>query len=103
MELLWCTVLVFLKNEAYFIDSNIFFTYGCMGQSIQEWTKKNLWKTAFKKFEVICLPQQSISLNFFKILSLAILPGPFVNTLPHIFFTRQCQKFSKERYSLLKA
>ena len=24
-----------------------------MGQSIQEWTKKNLWKTAFKKFEVI--------------------------------------------------
>ena len=43
----------FLKNEAYFIDSNIFFTYGCMGQSIQEWTKKNLWKTAFKKFERI--------------------------------------------------
>ena len=24
-----------------------------MGQSIQEWTKWNLWKTAFKKFEVI--------------------------------------------------
>ena len=24
-----------------------------MGQSIQEWTKYNLWKTAFKKFEVI--------------------------------------------------
>ena len=23
-----------------------------MEQSIQEWTKKNLWKTAFKKFEV---------------------------------------------------
>ena len=23
------------------------------GQSIQEWTKKNLWKTAFKKFDVI--------------------------------------------------
>ena len=22
-----------------------------MGQSIQEWTKKNLWKTVFKKFE----------------------------------------------------
>ena len=22
-----------------------------MGQSIQEWTKSNLWKTAFKKFE----------------------------------------------------
>ena len=23
-----------------------------MGQSIQEWTKENLWKTALKKFEV---------------------------------------------------
>ena len=25
-----------------------------MGRGIQELTKKNLWKTAFKKFEVIC-------------------------------------------------
>ena len=24
-----------------------------MGQGIQEWTKEKLWKTAFKKFEVI--------------------------------------------------
>ena len=24
-----------------------------LGQSIQEWTKRNLWKTAFKKFEMI--------------------------------------------------
>ena len=24
-----------------------------MGQNIQEWTKQNLWKTAFKKFEGI--------------------------------------------------
>ena len=24
-----------------------------MGQGIQEWTKQNLWKAAFKKFEVI--------------------------------------------------
>ena len=24
-----------------------------MGHSIQEWTKQNLWKRAFKKFEVI--------------------------------------------------
>ena len=24
-----------------------------MGQSIQEWTKQNLWKTAFKMFEGI--------------------------------------------------
>ena len=46
-----------------------------MGQGIQEWTKQNLWKTAFKKFEVIwsakgCLPQ--------------ILLGAFLNTLTHI-------------------
>ena len=25
-----------------------------LGQSIQEWTKLNLWKTAFKKYSVIC-------------------------------------------------
>ena len=24
-----------------------------MGHGIQEWTKKNLWKAAFKNFEVI--------------------------------------------------
>ena len=24
-----------------------------MGQSIQEWTEQNLWKTAFKKFEEV--------------------------------------------------
>ena len=24
-----------------------------MGQGIQEWTKSNLWKTAFKKIEAI--------------------------------------------------
>ena len=34
-----------------------------MGHGIQEWTKENLWKTAFKG----CLPQ--------------ISPGPFLNTL----------------------
>ena len=27
--------------------------HGHLGQVIQEWTKENLWKTAFKKFEVI--------------------------------------------------
>ena len=26
-----------------------------MGQGIQEWVKENLWKTAFKKFEVTSL------------------------------------------------
>ena len=31
-----------------------------MGQSIQEWTKSNLWKTAFRKFEGVW----SVSTNF---------------------------------------
>ena len=30
------------------------FQEGYVRQSIQEWTKENLWKTAFKKFEGIC-------------------------------------------------
>ena len=41
-----------------------------MGLSIQEWTKENMWKTAFVKFEEVCkgcLPQ--------------ILLGPFLNIL----------------------
>ena len=46
-----------------------------MGQSIQEWTKQNLWKTAFKKFEVISLPR--------------ILLGLFLNTLPHMSIIAQ--------------
>ena len=46
-----------------------------MGQSIQEWTKENLWKTAFSrpypiKFFKGCLPQ--------------ILLGPFLNTWAQI-------------------
>ena len=44
-----------------------------MGQSIQEWIKGNLWKTAFKKIEG-CLPQ--------------ILLGPFLKTLTQIL--RKC-------------
>ena len=46
-----------------------------MGQSIQEWTKQNLWKTAFKK----------ISLQIFQGCLPEILLGPFLNTLSHIF------------------
>ena len=47
-----------------------------MGQGIQEWTKLNLWKTAFKKFENLklkfkdCVPQ--------------ILLGRFLNTLANV-------------------
>ena len=35
------------------IDQSICKVADKMGQSVQEWTKENLWKTAFKKFEVI--------------------------------------------------
>ena len=31
----------------------VFYMVEDMGQSIQEWTKQNLWKTAFKKIEEI--------------------------------------------------
>ena len=40
-----------------------------MGQSIQDWSNWNLWKTAFKKFEVILPVKQTISLQFLKKLS----------------------------------
>ena len=41
-----------------------------MRQSVQEWTKQILWKTAFKKFEG-CLPQNLLS--------------PLLNTLSYIY------------------
>ena len=53
-----------------------------LGQSIQEWTKWNLWKTAFKKFKVIWsgLLKQTISLQLFYRLCLPqISIGPFLN------------------------
>ena len=34
-----------------------------MGQSIEEWTKQNLWKTAFKKLSGYSLLYQIISLQ----------------------------------------
>ena len=45
-----------------------------MGQNIQKWTKKNLWKTAFKKFDFGMLPMPKwvtdhIPLNFLKAVS----------------------------------
>ena len=51
-----------------------------MGQSIQEWTKQNLWKTAFKKHKVMqsALADQKFSLP-------KILPGPCLNILFQIF------------------
>ena len=52
-----------------------------MGQGVQEWTKWNLWKTAFKKFEVcvkygvalIFRPSERIGLVFVLILNSLIL------------------------------
>ena len=53
---------------------------GHMGQGIQEWTKQNLWKTAFKKFEAIW---SAYHFKFFKGCLPQILLGPFLNTLSH--------------------
>ena len=43
-----------------------------MGQDIQQWTKQNLWKTAFKKIFKGCLLQS--------------LLDPFLNTLTHVHY-----------------
>ena len=56
---------------------NMPLSYLHMGQSIQEWTKRNLWNTAkadhiTSKFFKGCIPQ-----NVF---------DPFLNTLPHTNF-----------------
>ena len=53
-----------------------------MDPGIQEWIKYNLWKTAFKKFEVIW--SASYHLRFFKGCLPQILFGTFLNTLTHI-------------------
>ena len=60
-----------------------------MAQSIQEWTKWNLWKTAFKKFEVTWSAKQTISLQIFKGCLPQILLGPFLNTFSYQFQRRE--------------
>ena len=50
-----------------------------LGQSIQEWTKSNLWKTAFEKSERIC-PSNFLKAVFLKF----YLPYLFLNTLFHL-------------------
>ena len=70
-----------------------------MGQSIQEWTKWNLWKTAFKKFEVIWSASDMVCLNrpyhfkFFKGCLPQIPLGPFLNTLSHIYINFEVLSF----------
>ena len=58
--------------------SKRFFYPGHLGQSIQEWTKKDLWKIAFK-----CLNKPYPS-KCFKGCLAQILLDPFLNTLPHL-------------------
>ena len=56
-----------------------------MRQSIQEWTKQNLWKTTFKKFEgVWSACSKPYPFKFFKGCLPQILLGPFLNTLSHM-------------------
>ena len=55
-----------------------------MRQCIQEWTKQNLRKTAFKKVEVIWSAQQTILLQIFKRVSFTSLTCPFLNALIHM-------------------
>ena len=51
-----------------------------IGQSIEEWTKWNLWKTAFK---TACLSKR-YHFKFFKGYLPQISLGPFFNTLSHV-------------------
>ena len=62
-----------------------------MGQGIKEWTKQNLWKTAFKKLEVISSVLYSI--NFL---------GPFLNTTTHITNVKRTNDYAILRLSKKK-
>ena len=50
-----------------------------MGQAIQEWTKYNLWKAAFKKLG------RQYRFKFFKDCLPQMLLGPLLNTLTQVF------------------
>ena len=57
-----------------------------MGQSIQEWTEKNMWKTAFKHLKRYGLPiclGRPCQFRFFNGCLAQILVGSFLNTLSH--------------------
>ena len=55
-----------------------------MEQSIQEWTKQNLWKTAFKQFEEIWSTwSRPYPFKYFEGCLPQILLGPVLNTLSH--------------------
>ena len=63
-----------------------------MGQSIQEWTKYNLWKTAFKKFEEVWSALADYTPSSFKGCIPEILIGPFLNILSHVKRNISCNK-----------
>ena len=67
-------------------------------QSIQEWTKLNLRKAAFIKFEGVSRPY---SFKFFKGCLPQILLGPFLNTLSHLYLS--CSKTFHFEWSLFVA
>ena len=51
-----------------------------MSQGVQEWTKQNLWKTTFKKFEVIADHITSVFLKAVHITSV------FLKAVLHKFY-----------------
>ena len=79
------------KYKSYNISMHIVVMYLYhIGQSVKKWTKSNLWKTAFQKFEVIRSADQLKFLSrpyhfrFCKACLRQILLGPFLNSFPHI-------------------
>ena len=58
-----------------------------LGQSIQEWTEQNLWKTFFKRFEGEWPAEAYIRPYLFKLFKgylPQILLSPFLNSLSHL-------------------
>ena len=88
LRILSFTFSFFLPSFFYLFDLH-------MGQSVQEWTKYNLRKTAFKKFEVMSFQIISITTISLQIttISLHILPYhfKFFKSRPYHFkFFKSC-------------
>ena len=60
-----------------------------MGQSIQKWTKQNLWKTAFKKSEMLWPAEENHINSIF--LKTAFPNFKFVHQLNNLSFKHMCQ------------
>ena len=84
-ELSQCLEKLVLNTYFHFLE-RLLKTIHNVYISIQEWTKSNLWKEAFKKLEVIgsaCLGRP-YHFKLFKGCLPQILLGPFSNTLTHV-------------------